>query len=103
MTTIDYAEFDIEAAGGSDAYRACLDCDRPMRPNWLPLTAHPGTVPHSAHGVCATCRTRRAVAARKNPPVEPPHLDLARITDQWLAAYIAGRRLRGVPAEGWAA
>lgn len=103
MTTIDYAEFDIEAAGGSDQYRACLDCDRPMRPNWLPLTAHPGTVPHSAHGLCATCRTRRAVAARKNPQIEPPALNLAAIADAGLAALIANRRLRGVPAEGVAA
>ena len=100
MTTIDYAEFDIEAAGGSDQYRACRICEVPMQTrSSAPLK--PGFVHHASAGLCTGCdRWNR----RQQRHDEAPELTIDVLArDTHLAGLIFGRRMRGVPAEGWAA
>lgn len=81
--------------------RACIDCDRPMRPGKTPPSRAPGTIPHYGRGRCVSCATK-AYRVKKNGPrplrigsgPEPfTDEELARIPSH-LAAWIMWRRAR---------
>lgn len=78
----------------------CQDCSRYMRPFRSHAADWPGTVARSNAAMCNTCLRRRKAQA-----VHAEHAERERARDIRTAvnlrAFIAERRRRGVPAEGF--
>lgn len=78
-----------------DATNVCQSCHRPMRGSNVRKADAPGTVAKMRAGCCQSC-ARGSVPSKES-------VSEYRAAVSALDAFIAGRRRRGVPAEGIAA